>query len=203
MSLLKKIVSIGFEVHEDPKVAPVSAPVSAPQAPSFPSTPQVASEDPKVLEFLENLLVAKNLPGYDYLEHVATEENLVQAVPDKATRIKAALAMAKTMGATKESILASIDVYLKHLDEQAAAFSHDSSEKIKAVLDKEQGLSKFDQQIQSLQRQMEELNAQKAAEKTKIDSEKQELYKVRDSFGVTYQKFKDKLVFDKAAIQGS
>lgn len=207
MSFLKKIVAIGFEVHEDPKAASVTPVTQAAPGASVThipvSLPQVVSEDPKVREFLQNLLSAKNLPGYDYLEHVATEENLLQALPDKVTRVRAALAMAKTMGATKESILGSIEVYLKHLEEQASAFSLDNSEKIKSALAKEQGLLNYDEQINVLQKQIEELKAKKTEELTRIELEKQELYKVRDSFVQTYGKFKEKIDQDKVAIQAA
>ena len=61
----------------------------------------------KFIDVLLKAIEANNLEGFDYLEFKQSLQSLTKVEMDEVTRYQSALAMAKTMGANKKSLVSS------------------------------------------------------------------------------------------------
>ena len=78
------------------------------------STPPAEGKpEERFLTMLWEVLAKNDLEGFDYLEFREALKNLDNMAMDEATRYKSAMAMAKTMKASKQVLLQSANHYLK------------------------------------------------------------------------------------------
>ena len=125
-------------------------------------------------KFVTRLLQAiedNNIDGFDYLEYKQSIASLDSMNMDEGTRYKSSMAMAKTMGATKDSLISSAQHYLKVLKTEETKFQdalrnqHD-----KVVTGTEQELKSMQTSIDTKQKQIEQLRVE--IEQTKLELEK-------------------------------
>ena len=106
-----------------PPKQPVVAQEVAPNAESImPSQPVVGkvSVDKEIEAKIWDMIVAKNLPGPDYIEFKNTAAGLVDINPDETMQLKGAFNVLKRSYPTfsKEIILSSIDNYINIVNEE-------------------------------------------------------------------------------------
>lgn len=209
--MFKKIMSPFVEFETKAPEAKPSTPVVqgvAPVAPVVQSErvevqTQFPEVDPKTRQFFVGLMESKNLPGYDYFEYTQALEILKSAIPDVTARHKAALAMAKSMGATPEHILQSADTYLGILEEERVRFLKDCEGKRKSLGDKESEILVLEDRVKVLQAQIKEIEAKKSSLSGEIVADLQKINKVSRDFEEVSKEFNQRILSDKKDIQAA
>lgn len=116
--LLKKLI-----IQDDIQPSPQQkAPPSQPSQPQPASPPKPSVEDPKIVEALASALKEKALTEFDYIKFMEGENALVSVIPDEATRFKAAFATVRGTGITKARLLETAKHYLAILDVEKQGF---------------------------------------------------------------------------------
>ncbi len=85
--------------------------------------------DKKFTEHFEQLLKEANIPGPDYFEFKQAMNNMSGMPLDEPTKFKVAYASLSPQGLTKEKITASLDTYIKLLQEDKINFDNEIKEK--------------------------------------------------------------------------
>jgi hypothetical protein len=125
--------------------------------------------DPKFLEILFAAIEKNDIEGFDYLEFRTSLQNLKDLSMDEATKYNSAIAMAKTMGATAETINTSANHYLNILKSEEEKFQNAlKSKQQKLEQEKTAGINKLKDVIASKERKIEELKAEIEADKKKL-----------------------------------
>lgn len=126
-------------------------------------------EDSKFLNILFSAIEKNNMDGFDYLEFKTSLQNLKDLSMDEATKYSSAIAMAKTMGASSESISASANHYLSVLKAEEEKFENAlNSQQKKLEEDKTSGLKKMKEIIANKERKIKELQAEIEADNKKL-----------------------------------
>lgn len=182
---LKKlfVVEDGTTTPEQKAVNSVESDVASNEVPTM-NEPQVtisanASEgvaDQKFIDILLKAIESNNLNGFDYLEYKQALQSLANMPMDDATRYNSALAMAKTMGASKASILDSAKHYLKILQQEEGKFKNAlGGQQAKVEQNQTVGISNLEKSIQHKQAQVETILKQIEEDKAKLEQMKQEI----------------------------
>ena len=164
----KKILSAFVEVNP-----PDARPAASDNIPSVVAPPQqTPSTDSRMVEYFDKLFSDANIPGPDYFEFSKMVAAL-KAVPDELTRYSAAFVGLQAQGLTKEKLLSTAQEYLKVLDTDADHF-HSTVEAAlqEKVQNKKAGAEEKTTRIQTLTKEINELQSQIAALQAEImDSE--------------------------------
>ncbi len=161
----------------------------APPATSSTSRPSASGGKPssKFTNVLLGAMDKANLDGFDYLEFKQSLQNLGKMAMDEATRYKSAYAMAKTMGATPQTLIDTAKHYMKVLQQEEQKFQQalagqrtkkisDKAEQQKkleqAIKDKSQRILQLNKEIEAHQKKMEKLQQEIAQASVKVESTK-------------------------------
>jgi len=158
------------------------------------ANPPKGKPNEKFINILLGAIESNNVEGFDYLEFKQALQNLGGVEMDEATKFKSALAMAKTMGATKKVLFSSADLYLTVLSKEEAKFMQSFSKQVnnqvnarnEDITNLEKGIALKKKQIQELQKEIE---AQEKALNEKKNNANQANAKVeatKDSFYHAY-----------------
>lgn len=130
-------------------------------------------------KFVNRLLGAiedGNVEGFDYLEYKQALQNLSQVDMDEETKFKSAMAMAKTMGATPDSLLNAAQHYLGILQKEEQKFMEAfQNQKARQVGQTQEKISKLEAGLEQKKKKIEELTAQIEADKKKLEEVKKEV----------------------------
>jgi len=142
------------------------------------STPQSGKPDPKFVDILLKAVEKSNLGGFDYLEYKSSLQSLSGMDMDEMTRYKSSLAMASTMGATKEKLIETAKHYLKTLEGEKGKFQDAlKAQRAKQVTGKESSVQKIEQGIEAKQKKIAELQQQIEMDKQKMQEMKKNIQK--------------------------
>ena len=132
--------------------------------------------DSKFIDILLGALDKNNLEGYDYLEYKQALQSLSKVGMDEATMYKSALAMAGTLGASKDQILKTADHYVSILKQEESKFLQAlSANKQKLAQSEQNGIAGLEQGIANKQKQVENLLAEIEKDKIKLQELQNEI----------------------------
>jgi hypothetical protein len=156
-----------------PPKQPVVAQEVAPNAESImPSQPVVgkAPVDKDIEAKIWDMIVAKNLPGPDYIEFKNTAAGLVEITSDESMQLKGAFNVLKRTypAFTKEIILSSIDTYIGIVNEEKEKGKKECEElrktkvgdKVTSIDNMKNAAQEILKQIEELKKQYEDVNAE-------------------------------------------
>ena len=162
-------------IKEDsaPSAQPVIAQEVAPKAENIMPTQTVAVGKAPVDKEIEakiwDMIVAKNLPGPDYIEFKNAAAGLVEITPDENMQLKGAFNVLKRSYPTftKEIILSSIDTYIGIVNEEKEKGKKECEElrktkvgdKVASINNMKTSAQEILKQIDELKKQYEEINA--------------------------------------------
>jgi hypothetical protein len=179
-------------IQAEPSQQPVRpAQKSSAPEPTFDSrTLQGKAPDEKFMNILLESIEKANLPGFDYLEYKTSLQSLAKMNMDTATKYQSAMAMAKTMGATPETIVAAANQYLVILKEENQKFSQAvQGQKQKVAQDETDGLSSLQNSIAQKKAQIESLQKEIAQEEANLNKMKAEIGASANKIAETSAKF--------------
>ncbi len=191
--------------------SPTSSPAS--QKPELKSnTSQAAPSgkpDAKFVDVLLKSLEENNQKGFDYLEFKQALQNLGNVDMDQKTRYQSALAMAKTMGATKSTLLQSAKAYTKVLDSEGAKFKQASQNQMqKQVVGKEdeikghqKAIADKEAMIKKLQKEIEQHKLQLEKTKTSLNNASAKVQLTTDKFMLAFNSVKGQILKDIEHMQ--
>ena len=155
-----------------PPVQPVVVQEVAPKAENImPSQPVKgrAPVDKEIESKIWDMIVAKNLPGPDYIEFKNAAAGLVEITPDETMQLKGAFNVLKRSYPTfsKEVIMSSIDTYIGIVNEEKEKGKKECEElrrtkvgdKVTSINNMKSTASEILKQIDELKKQYEEVNA--------------------------------------------
>ncbi|MBT8231519.1 MAG: hypothetical protein HKO66_07540 [Saprospiraceae bacterium] len=163
--------------------------------------PQYSKANPpkgKVSEKFVNILLGaiekNNVEGFDYLEFKQALQNLGSVEMDEATKFKSALAMAKTMGANKDKLFSSADLYLNVLSKEEKKFMESFSKQLNMQVNSrndeiknlENGISLKKKQIEELQQEIAKQEKTLQERKTNADKANAKVEATKDNFYHAY-----------------
>jgi vacuolar-type H+-ATPase subunit I/STV1 len=213
--MLKKLKSLF--VVEDP-----NAPSSAAKSPSKAkattksSSKNTSSSSPaemsnpnapvnkKFLDVLLKAIEANNMEGFDYLEYKQSLQSLSKMDMDELTKFQSALAMAKTMGATKTKLIKSGNHYLNVLKQEEDKFldAH-QNQMTRQVADREKKSKQLVNLISEKQAKIKKLQAEIAQHEKALEAEKSTINKsaakvaaTKDGFLAAYRQVKGQIQAD-------
>jgi len=210
MSMFKKLKGLfvleeeGAKGNSSPKESS-SAEMSTPEEQSAEPTVEVTASsqqpaptgkpDDKFVDILLKAVEKNNMEGFDYLEFKSSLQSLANMGMDDATRYKSAMAMAKTMGATPDKLIASANHYLKVLKSEDSKFQVAlKNQKAKQVTGREGEIKSTMQSIAAKKKQIAQLEKDIVADEKKLEKLKaginQAAAKVQstgDSFSLAYR----------------
>jgi hypothetical protein len=136
----------------------------------------VGQVDQKYMDILLGAVEKNNQEGYDYLEYKQTLQSLQNMGMDEGTKFKSALAMATTMGASKDKILQSGATYLKVLQNEQQKFDEAlNAQNQKLAQAQNSGISNLETGINAKQKQVENLLAEIEKDKARLEEVKGEI----------------------------
>lgn len=158
---------------------PVAVQEVAPKVESImPTTPHVVQEatstntgivDKEIEAKIWDMIIAKNLPGPDYIEFKNTAAGLVDIIPDESMQMKGAFNVIKRSypSFTKEIILSSIDTYIGIVNEEKEKGLKESEEirktkigdKTATINNMKSSAAEILTQIDDLKKKYDEINA--------------------------------------------
>ncbi len=149
----------------------------------------------KFLDILLESITKNDQEGFDYLEYKQALQSLKKMEMDDKTRFQSAFAMAQTMGATKQKLLTTGDIYLKVLKSEEEKFMLSVANQRQSKIDeRRQELLNVDKWIETKQAEIEKMKEQiklKKASKTKFQKELSQTSKkieaVQNNFVTTYK----------------
>jgi septal ring factor EnvC (AmiA/AmiB activator) len=183
--------------EERPKPAPVNAPKSNIKVDG--SADQQLTT--KLMEAIEN----NNLEGFDYLEFKNTLTSIIHVIEDESTRYRTAFEMAKTMGASKDTLLESINHYVEVLKKEESKFKDAlENQKQKQITTREEELKRLQDSVQEKESHIQKLTAEITDTRKKMDEKRAELQHAVDKientnaqFNASIQQVNDQLVNDR------
>jgi uncharacterized coiled-coil protein SlyX len=209
--MLKKLKSF-FIVDDNPQAevkseSPKSG-ASSPQKTDVSKQPAMKLEKPvydkdnppkgkpneKFVNILLGAIESNNVEGFDYLEFKQALQNLSGVEMDEATKFKSALAMAKTMGASKKVLFSSADLYLNVLSREESKFMESFSKQVNIqvnnrnedITNLEKGIALKNKQIKELQAEIEAQEKALNKKKTSADQASAKVKATKDSFFHAY-----------------
>ena len=153
-----------------------------------------AKPSKKFLDVLLKAIEANNLEGFDYLEFKQSLQSLSNMDMDEITKYQSALAMAKTMGATKTKLIKSAKHYVAVLkDEEKKFLDAVENQRTKQVSNKQNKLKQLEnlvaekeQKIKSMQAEIEKHKATLENEKANINQSAAKVEATKDGFIAAY-----------------
>jgi len=140
----------------------------------------------KLMEAIEN----NNLEGFDYLEFKNTLTSIIHVITDESTRYRTAFEMAKTMGASKDTLLESINHYVEILKKEESKFKDAlENQKQKQITSREEELKRLQDSVQEKETQIQELTAEITHTRKKMDEKRAELQEAVDKIENTNAQF--------------
>lgn len=167
------------------------------------------SLDEKSLQFLVRLFEKNDQQGFDYLEFKQSFTALQQMNMDMGTAMKSAFTTAKTVGLTREKLLASALHYQKLLAIEREHFNEELKrqldKKVGAQIEEAQLLRKtalsYEEQIVVLQRKMEEAKIKLVQVEAEVQEEKGKLAQTQAAFESTLTSLVDLIDKDVQFIE--
>jgi len=201
---LKKIASQFVEFQDDAVQQPNQQPQQTTSIPIQPITTggehDVSNEmDDDLFEKLGKVIEESNLPGPDYVELVNGAETIGDKSGDDSRYIKA-FNFIKSMypNFSKEIVINSINEYLRILDtEKANAMDELQSMWNNQVATPEQEMQKATEEIETLRKRLQELEATTAQKASEIAVAKADIQDKRTKFENTFNAFRGALENDK------
>ena len=149
----------------------------------------------KFLDILLESVTNNNQEGFDYLEYKQAMQSLKKMEMDEETRYKSAFAMAQTMGASKDRLVETGNIYLKVLKSEEEKFMLSVSNQRQSKIDeRRQELLNIDKWIQEKEEEIKKIKAQieeKRVSKQKFEKELRQtsvkIEQVQNDFEATYQ----------------
>ncbi|WP_020537637.1 hypothetical protein [Lewinella cohaerens] len=181
--MLKNLKSI-FIVEEEASAkskagSPTKNTPSKEKAPQQGSPPVVSNRDGKITKKFTDILLSAmdtaDLEGFDYLEYKKSLKSLQKMNMEERTAYQSAFAMAQTMGATPQHLVATAQHYLKALKQEEQKFekalSNQQENRIGAkrqeqqtltntIKDKETQIKKLQAEIQEHQQKLGKLDGE-------------------------------------------
>ena len=155
---------------KQPVVVQEVAPSAESIMPSQPIVGKVPS-DKGIEAKLWDMIVAKNLPGPDYIEFKNAAAGLIDVIPDETMQLKGAFNVLKRSYPTfsKEVILSSIDTYIGIVNEEKEKGKKECEELRRTkVGDKVTSINSMKAAVQDVLKQIEELKKQEESIKAEI-----------------------------------
>jgi len=135
--------------------------------------PPKGKPNEKFINILLGAIESNNVEGFDYLEFKQALQNLGGVEMDEATKFKSALAMAKTMGATKQVLFSSADLYLNVLSKEESKFMESFSKQVNMqVNNRNSDISNLEKGIALKKKQIKELQDQIEAQEKSLNDKK-------------------------------
>ena len=188
-----------------PAKAESSSAIKTGSAPATSVTPSSSgTQDEAVLKLLSEAIDKANIDGFDYYEFAQMLQALKPTLPSEQTLFQTAYTSGKVMGATKEKLIQTANVYLDVLNKKAQEFENACQAKIdELVTGREKELKNMEGMIQekaaAIQKLTEEIN-QMTAQKTQITNEigenKVKIETKRNNFKATLQVFTGRIQGD-------
>lgn len=186
-----------------------NSPNSQPQTPSSPSSlpkakPLAGSANPKFLNILLGAVEKHNIDGFDYLEFKQSLQNLSDISMDERTKYSSAMAMAKTMGATSQSISDSANHYLQILKAEEDKFKKAlAGQQQKIDSDKTIGLDGIakeisikKEEIERLKKEIVELERRQESMHKDINASAAKIQETNDHFSHAYSLIVQQIIDD-------
>lgn len=196
-----------------PPAQPVIAQEVAPKAESImPSQPVVgkAPVDKEIEAKIWDMIVAKNLPGPDYIEFKNTAAGLVEITPDETMQLKGAFNVLKRTYPTftKEVILSSIDTYIGIVNEEKEKGVQQCAElrktkiedKISAMKSKAAAMDEIACQIKELQDKQAAISVDLKQLQFEVEASTKEIDEKEHIFDSSVQAVIDTLNADKIKV---
>lgn len=147
--------------------------------------------DPKFIDILLKAIDSNNMDGFDYLEFKQTLQGLANVNTDETTKYSSALAMAKTMGSSKDFILKSAGHYLDVLKREESKFSDAlQAQKLRIESNQNDGLVNLEKSIVQKKAQVEKLLAEIKNDEANLLSKKDEISQDANKLQATAANFK-------------
>jgi len=185
------------------------APVVTPPQESGSAVPSPGKVNDKFLNVLYSAIEKNNQEGFDYLEFRNSLQSLKEMNMDEATRIKSAMAMAKSMGASLATIVASGQQYLQILKSEQGKFDEAMKNQMaQQIGNKEQQMQDFanavkakEEEIKKLQQEIEQ-NKQKYVELSQqIKDATRHIESTKNDFVASYESLAGQIQSDLNKIQ--
>ena len=165
-----------FIKEEEPQqIKPVVVQEVAPSAENIMSSPPPSNigkvVDKEIETKIWDMIVAKNLPGPDYIEFKNAAAGLIDVIPDETMQLKGAFNVLKRSYPTfsKEVILSSIDTYIGIVNEEKEKGKKECEELRRTkVGDKVTSINSMKAAVQDVLKQIEELKKQEESIKAEI-----------------------------------
>ena len=196
-----------------PPAQPVIAQEVAPKAESImPPQPVVgkAPVDKEIEAKIWDMIVAKNLPGPDYIEFKNTAAGLVDINPDETMQLKGAFNVLKRSYPTfnKEIILSSIDTYIGIVNEEKEKGKKECEElrrtkvgdKVTSINNMKNAAQEILRQIDELKKQYEDTNAEIHKLEIEVTEATNEIDSKEKIFDSSVQAVIDTLNADKVKV---
>ncbi len=189
--------------------SPVSPTTSATPSSNTGSTPSVGKVNDKLAKLLLDAIEKNNQEGFDYLEFKNSLQSLKEMNMDDTTRMKSALAMAKSMGASLETIVTSGQHYLQILKGEQGKFSDAMSNqrsqqvgnKQQQLQDLEKSVKAKEEQILHLQKEIEGIKKEHLGLQQQIEEATKNIEATRLDFETTYNIVAGQIQQDLTKIQ--
>lgn len=170
----------------------------------LPSGDTAGEVNEKFLDLLFGVLEENNLKGFDYLEYKKSLQQLKKMDMDEQTQFQSAFATASTIGATKQILLDSAQVYLNILDKEDKKFNdawkHQAENQIGGLQNRkvelEKGLSEKKAMIQKLNEEIEQHEAELAKMDDQLSQVSHKVNKTKNDFVSSYNYLVDQLKYD-------
>jgi septal ring factor EnvC (AmiA/AmiB activator) len=167
------------------------------------------SPDPKFIDILLKAIDKNNMDGFDYLEFKQTLQGLANVTMDESTKYSSALAMARTMGSSKDVILKSAGHYLDVLKREESKFSEAlHAQRLKIESNQTDGLANLEKSIAQKKAQVEKLlseikndEANLLAKKDEISQDAEKLQTTSSNFKGAYNLVANQIIEDAEKIK--
>lgn len=171
--------------------------------------PPKGKPNEKFVNILLGAIEKNNVDGFDYLEFKQALQNLGGVEMDEATKFKSALAMAKTMGATKDVLFKSANLYLNVLSKEEAKFMESFMNQVNRQVDTrnqdiknlEQGIALKKKQIEELQKEIEKQEKSLNDKKSTANKANAKAQSTKESFYHSYHIVTEQIKNDIAKMK--
>lgn len=152
--------------------------------------PPKGKPNEKFVNILLGAIEKNNVDGFDYLEFKQALQNLGGVEMDEGTKFQSALAMAKTMGASKQVLFDSAELYLKVLSKEEAKFMESFMNQVNRQVDtRNQNIKNLEQGIALKKKQIEELQNEIEKQEKALNEKKSTANKANAKAQTTKENF--------------
>jgi chromosome segregation ATPase len=141
-------------------------------------------------EVLFRAMEAQNLEGFDYLEYKQSLRSLRDMPMDEPTRYQSAMAMARTMGASGQSLMDSAQYYINVLREEERKFEAAAAkQKSQQVGAKEEQFQQLEEAVKTKEAEIQRLQNEITAHREEMKSLRQEIKEASEKVESTQNDF--------------